>query len=231
MGSLEPRRRILAWIALGVAAGGCRAHQYGHVIDESAPDLVGSHRAGAEVYNPLVDEAVAKLLARCVPDGPSAAGELPPPAAEPPYRVCFLGVENKSIEELGDFKEQLYEQIDAGISQAPHFRPVSRRLVEAALRETRLHPDAILLPDNRAAFATAVGRQGEPIDYLLYARITSGTTERNHSTQRDYLLTLEMINVRTGDYAKESAELSKGYHKTRLGKWWHYNPLKTAAAE
>lgn len=139
-----------------------------------------------------------------------------------PARVCFIGIENKSAEELVDFKDQLYERIDSQINQSDSFRSISRRLIDAALIETRLRPDSLFLPDNRAAFAAALGRQGSPVDYLLYATITTGTTDRNKSTQRDYLLTLEMVNLQTGDYIKESSKIRKGYHKTRAGKWWNF---------
>ncbi len=46
------------------AFAGCRGYQYGHIIKKDAPNLVGSHDAGAEVFDPLVEEAVAKLLGR-----------------------------------------------------------------------------------------------------------------------------------------------------------------------
>ena len=62
--------------------GGCRGHQYAHVLKDKQPDMVGSHTAGAETFNPLVGEAVAKLLGRH--EGPEThmtshvpAGELP----------------------------------------------------------------------------------------------------------------------------------------------------------
>ena len=48
---------------------------------------------------------------------------------------------------------------------------------------------------------------------MLYAKITSGTTRKRKDTQRDYMLTLEMVNVKTGDYDKESATLRKAYHR------------------
>ena len=139
-----------------------------------------------------------------------------------PARVCFLGIENKSAEELVDFKDQLFERIDSQINSGNAFRSISRRMVDAALVETRLRPDSLFLPDNRARFAAALRSQGSPVDYLLYATITSGTTDRNHSSQRDYLLTLEMVNLATGDYVKESSKIRKGYHKTRAGKWWNF---------
>ena len=98
----------------------------------------------------------------------------PAALATGPASVCFIGIENKSAEELGDFKDQLYERIDTQINSAETFRAISRRMVDAALLETRLRPDALFLPANRAAFAAALGRQGAPVDYLLYATVTSG---------------------------------------------------------
>lgn len=152
----------------------------------------------------------------------TATAEQCGPLVTGPARVCFVGIENKSAEELVDFKDQLYERIDSQINSGQSFRSISRRLVDAALIETRLRPDSLFLPANRGAFSAALGRQGTPVDYLLYATITSGTTDRNKSTQRDYLLTLEMVNLHSGDYIKESAKIRKGYHKTRAGKWWNF---------
>ncbi len=206
-------------------AVGCRSHQFGHIIHDDQPDLVGSHAAGAAVFNPLIEEAVGKLLARQT-EPIQEAGYSGAETIATPKTICFIGVENKSIEELGDFKDQIYEQIDTMLVQSKTFNPVSRRMVDAALRETRLRPDALMLPNNMQLFSTVLQREGQPIDYLLYATLTSGTTMRNSSEQRDYLLTLELVNVHTGAYDKESAKIRKGYHKTRAGKWWHYNPLK-----
>ena len=63
----------------------------------------------------------------------------------------------------------------------------------------------------------------QPFDYLLFAKITSGTTRSNNKDyQRDYLLTLELVDVVNLTTDKESAELRKGYHKSVLGKLKHY---------
>jgi hypothetical protein len=205
---------------------GCRSHQFGHVVEPGKPDLVGSHAAGAEVFNPLIEEAVAKLLGRhCEPMLQEVSFQQVEPIATP-KTVCFIGVENKSIEELGDFKDQIYQQIDTMLVQSQAFQPLNRRVLDAATREMRIRPEALLLPDNMQQFTAVLQRQGQPIDFLLYATLTSGTTVRNKSQQRDYLLTLELVNVNTGAYDKQSAEISKGYHKTRVGKLWQYNPFK-----
>ena len=131
--------------------------------------------------------------------------------------VCFVGIENKSAEDIGDFKDKLYNQIDSKILESHSFQPNSKRMVDAALHETRMRPDALMLPDNMRLFTAVLQRSGAPIDYLLYATLTSGTTKRNSSTQRDYELTLELTNVHTGEYDKLSSEMHKGYHKTAAG--------------
>jgi hypothetical protein len=220
------RREWLKNLSLLTVAGlsGCRGYQYGHLIKPTDANLVGSHEAGAEVFDPLVDESVAKLLAR----QSAAAGECPigPDGMPMKKTICFVAIENKSAEDIGDFKDKLYNQIDSQILESHTFRPISRRMVDAALHETRMRPDALMVPDNLRLFTAVLQRNGAPVDYFLYATLTSGTTTRNSSTQRDYELTLELTNLHTGEYDKNSAEIRKGYHKSAMGKFWNYNPLK-----
>ena len=230
-----PLVHALAAVAImAVCLGsGCRGHQYGHVLKDQQSDMVGSHTAGAETFNPLIQESVAKLLGRQAtvmhqasfgPEiSPSGPGTCPPG----PVRICFVGVENKSAEELGDFKEQIYEQIDAEILQSGMFQLISRRFVDAGLRQTRLRPDSLFVPDNMRMFSATMEQMGQPFECLLYATLTSGTTENNNSYQRDYLLTLEIVNVQTGQYDKESAKIRKGYHHSKLGAIKNYNPFSS----
>ena len=134
--------------------------------------------------------------------------QLPPPK----MRVCFVGVENKTAEEIGDFKEQIYENIDSRLLECGTCAPISRRYVEAGLRELRLRPDELFMPHHLRSFVGVMEQQGQPFDYLLFAKLTSGTTRQNKDYQRDYLLTLELVDIRTGEQDKQSAEISKGYH-------------------
>ncbi len=129
-----------------------------------------------------------------------------------------MAVENKSAEEIGDFKDQVYQVIDTRIVESHVFQPVNKRFVDAGLEQTRLRPDQLFVPGNMRSFATAMEKQGQPFDFLLYATLTSGTTRQNKDHERDYLLTMEMIDVHSGNYDKQSATLSKGYHQTRLGR-------------
>ena len=202
--------------AAGLAAWGCRGKQTARVLKPGESQMVGSHVAGNETYGPLVDGAVTNLLGRHSSQVQPAG--LVEGAAPGGKRICFVAVENKSVEEIGDFKEQLYQQIDTRITQSQVYQPVSRRFVEAGLRETRLRPDELFVPANMRNFSACLEQMGQPIDYLLYATLTSGTTRSNKDYQRTYLLTLEMVNVHNGQADKESAELEKIYNVSAMAK-------------
>ncbi|MDZ4821291.1 MAG: penicillin-binding protein activator LpoB [Planctomycetota bacterium] len=209
-------------VGIGSLLTGCRNKQFAQITKPGQPDMVASHQAGAETFTPLVQESVAKLLGRqaasaqITPVSYGGAEEIPAPRK----RICFVAVENKSAEEVGDFKDQLYQIIDTKILESQMFEPVSKRYVDAGLMETRLRPDQLFLPENMRVFTGFMEQAGQPFDYLLYATITSGTTRENQEFQRDYLLTLELVNIRTGQAEKESATITKTYHKSRVGRWF-----------
>ena len=204
---------------LSVLGAGCKGTQYARVIKPGEREMVGSHQAGQETFRPLIDEAVGKLIARHEAPPPyRQVSSGPEPLPPPKMRVCFVGVENRTAEEIGDFKEQIYEQIDMRLLECGSCAPISRRFVEAGLCTLRLRPDQLFIPDNLRQFVGLMEQQGQPFDYLLFAKLTSGTTRENANYQRDYELTLELVNIRTGEQDKQSASLSKGYHHSRTSR-------------
>lgn len=220
------KRRSFLNVALTTFAGsllplaGCKSgKQFAHVIKPGEKEMVGSHQAGQETFKPLVDEAVMKLMSRHdVPAHMQVSAHqetLPPPRAS----VCFVGVCNKSAEEIGDFKEQIYQAIDSRLHECGSFAPISRQYVDAGLRELRLRPDDLFVPQNMRSFVALMEQQGQQIQFLLFATLTSGTTRENQNYQRDYQLVLELVDIQTGQSDKQTAELSKAYHQSRAGRW------------
>jgi hypothetical protein len=215
------RRHLLKHTSFGLLGlailgqPGCRSEQTAQMMKPGEQQLVGSHNAGNETYGPLVDESVGKLLAR---------HQEPPPASlvqgahSGQLRVCFVGVENKSIEEMGDFKDDLFQRIDSRILQSQVFQSVSRRYVEAGLQQSHLRPDDLMIPNNMRSFTAAMEQMQQPFDFLLFATVTSGTTHANADYQRSYLLTLELVNIHNGQADKESAELDKKYNVSTMAK-------------
>jgi hypothetical protein len=219
------RRRFLersaSLAALAILGNiGCRGTQHAHVLDPNDRNMVGSHTAGAETWEPLVQQTVGQLLSKQHVVLVSSADAADPMAKK---RICFAGVENKSAEEIGDFREQIYEKIDTCINESEEFEVITRKFVEAGLRQCSLRPEDLFVPGNLRMFTAAMEQFQQPFDYLLFAKITSGTTKSNNKDyQRDYLLTLELIHIASGKASKESAELRKGYHKHKIGKVKHY---------
>lgn len=211
---LNRRRFLKHELSLALAAvlpaAGCRNVQHARLLGDAEADMVGSHTAGAETWKPLIQESVGRLLGRQA-TGVQLTGYEGPHAKK---RICFVGVENKSSEDLGDFKEQIYQHIDTLINQSEMFEPINRRYVEVGLQQCGLRPDQLFIANNQRMFAAAMEQYSQPFDYLLYATITSGTTRSNKDYQRDYLLTLELIDIRNGHTDKESADLRKGYSRS-----------------
>ena len=194
--------RTILVTSLAILLAGCRTTPQGRLMTEDEGDLVGAKSAGAETYNRLIDQSLTKLLAR-------RDGEVKGSSA----RVAFVALENKSIEDIGDWQAQIEQVIETTIEHTDRYRLISKRFVEAAFRELRFRPDDLFIPAKRREFAQILERDQNPVDFLLYAVLTSGTTKGAEVKQRDYILTMEIINVATGDQDKESTRIRKEYQR------------------
>ncbi len=104
-------------LTLASLAVGCRGYSYGHLIKNSPTDLVGSHTAGSEVYGPLVEESVGRLLGTQDQLHPPMIGADGNPV---PRSVCFCRVEKQEHRRTERFQRQIYELVDARSVEHPH---------------------------------------------------------------------------------------------------------------
>ena len=231
------RRGYLGLIVLFCVAIGCRGRQVGHILKPGDHEMVGSHAAGAEVWGPLVQETAGKLLSRQAtelaamrsekqqvqPASFDGGGENP--ALVPEHlaqkRVCFVNIENRGIEELADFREKMYEQIDSAVNAHAGFEMISRRAIDAGLRRCNLAASDLFLPENQQKFAAVMGQINTPVDYLMFGKVTTGSTHDNADSEREYTLSLELVRLQDGRYFKESTDMRKGY-TSKLGKIKRY---------
>ncbi len=208
-------RQIFLVLCVVALAVGCKGTQ-GRVMHNDEGNHVGSNAAGAEVYNPMVKIAVGKLLERAAMQPIQQVSYQN--GVMPRRKVCFVGLENKSIEELADFKEHITTAISERLSQSEQFELVSDRAVVAGLRTLGFRPDDLFMEGNMQMFISAMGRGGTPVDYLLFAKLTSGTTVENKDMQRDYKLTLELVDTQTFVPIIESMPIRKEYNNSVKGK-------------
>ncbi len=187
--------------ALLLGSSGCYKGAWLKGNDEG--DLVDSSKAGIETFNPLVVEAMNKLLHN------QATEE----RAQGKRAVAFIGVENKSAEEMRDARDAIYEIIDTHLVNEQAYTPVNHRFVEAAMRSTGMRPDDLFLKNGRDQFMAAVSKEGITPEYLLFATLTSLTSQGVGQDQRNYLLTLELVDANSGETSsKETAQIRKGYN-------------------
>ena len=190
--------------ALALAAlCACSSGPRGRIMGDADQDYVGNRAAGAAAFDRLISESVDRLL-RDVSAARGGLGKL---------RIVTLPVENASSEELGDWQEQVYELIDTSINRADRYEMISRRFVDAALRELRMRPDQLFIPKNQRAMKELLESQGHPVDAYLFPKLTSGTTAAGDGIiQRNYLLNLELVDLETGRSTKVSSKpLRKEY--------------------
>ena len=198
-----PRLAVLMAAALTLAA--CQDAAY--IKTEEDPDLVDAKKGGIVVYDQLVSEVTTKLLAN---HAPSATLE----RAQGKMKVAFVGIENSGAEELRDIREAIYENIDTILVNEQLYMPVSRRFVDAAMRQTGQRPEDLFLRSGRESFLAAITKEGVAPDYLLFAKVTTLSSEGVDENQRNYQLTLDLVDANTGvTEAKETGRVRKGFNK------------------
>ncbi len=182
------------------------------------PSLLDASKDRTETYQlrrakpKLVDDPVATWLSDL----------LLPPAAGVQTHFCFVGVENQSNDELGDFREELHAHITDAINRSASRTSISRRFVEVALAETKLRPDALLVPDKMQLFCSALQREGHSADYMLLAKIKPSQQliqlQNTDSRQTDYTLELTLLDVLAQAMNKQEILISKTGKRYELGK-------------
>jgi hypothetical protein len=193
---------IFVSVMLVVCLVGCGPQ--GRIKDDDEGSLVGAKTAGAATYNQLIAETSEKLLNQHSSNVEKGEKKI----------ICFVDVENRGAEELGANKEAMYELMDTVIVNSGTYTNISRRYVEAALRKTGLRPDEIFLADGRTKFMSVLGEQGFTPDYLLWGKTTTLSTSGSDMREREYMLTMEMVDANTGlTEAKQTARVRKEYKK------------------
>jgi hypothetical protein len=214
------RRELLIGTAAAVVVSqvGCRGVK-AHVMNPWEKQSVGSDKAGGEIYNPIVAAATSKLLARSCEFPVSNMPQLNANGFPPKRRVCFVGIENLSAEELGDFKDHISATINQQIVESDQFDVVHNKALAAGLGAIGARPDDLFIPATRRQFTQVMEQEGNPIDYLLFAKITTGTTKDNKDMQREYKLTMELVDAKSSQATiTESCTMRKEYNKSVAGK-------------
>jgi hypothetical protein len=194
--------RTMTLFLLASLAFGCSGSPKGRVKSGDEGDTVGARTAGAETYNALIEEATRKLLN-------AEAARFPEGAVR---KIAFVGIENRGAEELGDIRDSTNQIIETVIFQAKRYDMIGQRYVDHGLQVNSMRAEDLFLHNGREKFVSVLRAEGQDPDYLLWAIYTTLSTEGDKERQRDYLLTLELIDARSGRLMqKETARVRKAY--------------------
>jgi hypothetical protein len=123
-----------------------------------------------------------------------------------------VGIENRGAEELGDIRDSTNQIIETVIFQAKRYDMIGQRYVDHGLQVNSMRAEDLFLHDGREKFVAVLRADGQDPDYLLWAVYTTLSTEGDKERQRDYLLTLELIDARSGRLMqKETSRVRKAY--------------------
>jgi Peptidoglycan-synthase activator LpoB len=201
---MTSRTLILPALVFLVAFASCEAERpMARIKGDNERDEVGSRAGGAATFGRLVDATVSKLLE-------PYKGEF----AELKVRsLAFVDLENRTQEELGEWREQLIDKIEASVNDRREFKAISIRFVSTVLKEMGNPPvDKLFLPKGRREFAKIMEAKSSPVQYLMWGRLTRGVTQGEGRRQADYVLSLELINIETGEQNKKITTVRKEYN-------------------
>src|SRR5690349_2283472 len=152
-------KTILVALAAACVAAGCTGPS-ARVKSGDEGDLVDVRKGGTETYKELIRKGVAELLAEHrITLGNSAEKVL----------VAFVGVDNKSSEELGEFRASMNNEITTALVNSRLYSMISMKAVDAARRESNVRlVEDLATPRNRQAFLAALNKDGAPPQYLLF---------------------------------------------------------------
>jgi hypothetical protein len=165
-------------------------------------NIVDVSGAGAATFERLINSTVSKLLE-------PYKGEF----AELKVRaLAFVDLENRTSEELGEWREQLIDKIEASVNERREFKAISIRFVSTVLKEMGNPPiDKLFLPKGRREFAKVMEQKSTPVQYLMWGRLTRGVTQGVDKRQANYVLSLELINIKTGEQNKKITTVRKEF--------------------
>jgi hypothetical protein len=176
----------------------------GRIMDDGEQDLVGALTAGVAQYNILIRESTTKLLN-------SVREKI---GSERRHVIAFVGVDNRSSEELGDLREAIYTITNQVIQDSGFFTILSRDAVETVMRRSNLRPEDLVTQNGREAFLRELRPMGMEPSYLMTCKVTSASTAgASGRRQRDYLLTLGLTDVNTLVEFSESSRVRTEYRR------------------
>ena len=196
------RTATAALLAAAMAAG-CTGPSARMKTDDEGT-LVDVSKGGTETYKALISKGVNQVLEE---HRLTLAG-----GAERPL-IAFLGIRNKSSEELGEFKTAMTNEIETALVSTRYYQVISMEAVYAAQREANIRDISDLTTNRgREAFLAVLNKDGRPPQFLFYGESTTMSSQGIGERERTYQLKLQMLDSSNGIVqTQKMVEVRKAY--------------------
>jgi hypothetical protein len=125
-----------------------------------------------------------------------------------PYKLAAVGILSEGKAEVGDFKEEIFEQVEAEARTFAHFQLISRRVADAAMADSRLKLQDLFVAENTKSLFQVMTKFGQSMDFLLLLRLEEVDVSRGEA-EGNFRLTLRLVD-QTGQAFTEQIDVSKG---------------------
>lgn len=198
-------KTILVALAAAFLAAGCTGPS-ARVKSGDEGDLVDTTKGGTETYKELIRKGTSELLSEHRLTLGNAAERV---------MVAFVGVENRSSEELGEFRASMNNEIETVLVNSRLYAMISMNAIDAAKRQSNLRNISDLTTgEPRAAFLSVLNKDGQAPQYILFGEVTSMTSRGNDASERTYQLKLQMMDSSNGIIqSQKMVEMRKEYTK------------------
>lgn len=176
---------------LTVALGACTGPD-ARIKDKGEGDVIDVRKGGIPVYERLIKDASESMLA-----APSVAGI---DSSAGKKRIAFVGIDNQSAEAGADNLKDAEVRLEAIFVNSGKFTVISRSLVNAALAETGIRDVASLqLRGPSERFRNELRSSNQEPHYFLSGILTTSTSQGSSVKQRDYKLSLQLVDAMTSE--------------------------------
>lgn len=195
--------KAAAALAVAFGAAACTGPSARMKTDDEGT-LVDVSKGGTETYKELIRKGVLSLL--------ESHRKVLAGGAERPL-LAFVGIQNKSSEELGEFREAMSNEIETALVESGLYQVISMEAVNAAKRESNLRDVSDLtVARPREAFLSVLNKDGRAPQYILFGVSTTMSSQGISERERTYQLKLQMMDSSNGIVqTQKMVEVRKAY--------------------
>lgn len=190
---MHPHRSSLVLLTLLLLPACPTPH--GVILDDRAELLVDARSAGMATYQQLQSRVMQRF----------GANQAQADRFTEEWRVVLVGVINDGAEPLHDMHQSLIAGVESEMFRTGRYQHVSHQVARGVLLRLGITPAYLFGHEEaRNQMAEIVGK--EKALFLLFLNVTTQTARAGGDMQREYQLTLTLVDAKTGEIVETAMQ-------------------------